>query len=244
MGLADDYSKAVSGEMKNFATWPPESSLELGDYGMWNGCVFERAGNLSQLRSPLVARPGKSKPVIEESFQSAKTSSFEFDANASITWPAGGTASVVTVSPGIAITFGAENGVWVNLGGADVVSMDNVDEIMTELLRRSALDEGHPDYWRHGRYRVVTRLTRARRFAIALSRSESAGVLLEATGNLGTGGVSWLNAEIKTRWSRTVNAVAKFASPQQGNYTPFFKTCHVFREPFNQGWQFTGGCGR
>lgn len=246
MGISNDYVCAVHSELRQFAVHDPGVRVELGTFGVWDGAIFQPVGNIFediQLEVPL--EQSSSSPLLHSTFQTKSTESFEFSVNAQIQWPPGSGLSILSVKPGLAVRFRNANEFFASFGGATMVAIDNLASVMNELHRRAHLHETDPLYWDHGKYRVVTRVTRARRVDIALSRSESAGITLEAEVAAGT--PDWGSAGLKTSWARESGSVVKWkptAVDNDNHFTPLFGLCHVFREPLRSGWQVTGGPGQ
>lgn len=246
MGLSDEYCRSVHRDRRVFAEPDPGDPWSLGDYGLWDGAVLQYAGNISQL-SDMPAIRAKDGAKGRSIYMSSAVESTGFDANANVTWPPGTNTQVVTASAGVQLKFNQRHQFWANLGEQENSILDNTAEIMGELVRRAQLASSDPRWWNHGRYRVVTKVTRATRLSLLMSMSDTGEVGVEIAGKAKLGEVDWGDAQLQLGWSRERGAVHRWPDmkAEPGTvYTPYFELCHVFIEPFNRGWQATGGPGQ
>lgn len=227
MGLANDYIDAIWDDLQEFAAWPPQNRLQLGDYGIWNGNVFIKAGNVRDLGGPgIPAMTETESDAAQTFFMGSSVTSVTFNAKATLQWPPGGTTQIATGGASVQVSFSKQDATWANLGNAKLVTLDNKVPLMNELLRRARdLDSSDKLWWDHTKYRVVTQLIRSDRFTIALSRSDNAAIVVEADAEA----VDWGSGSINTSVTHQSGAVALFDAPTSTShpYTTLFRTSHV-----------------
>jgi hypothetical protein len=213
-------------DLHEVAAWPPQTTVALGDFGTWNGNVFVRAGNVNELPGDIPALTEIEEPQAQNFFSSSDVNTVTFAAGAKFQWPTGSTNTILTGGASVQVTFSSQNSVWANFGNCRVVELLNKFALMNELLRRARdLSSDDPLWWDHAKYRVVTQIVRADRFTIALSRSNNAGLVVEAN----VDGADWGSANLSTKVSHQSGALATWDGvPSSGQpYTPQFRTSHV-----------------
>lgn len=167
--LAAEYCDQIKKHFKKFhATFPPNETVRLGDYGVLYDDVFVRLGNVERLGMQFGVREGVSQASLVD-FTSKGSVEVEFGAAAD----AGvGTAAV---KASVEIKFSRENAVFFNAADCTIDAVEDQVAFGAEILKLKKADR-----WEK-KYAVVTSLLRAKSTTIAVSSSSNASIKFEAS---------------------------------------------------------------
>ena len=171
MSLAESYGKEIRKEIKRYANWEPGRPLELGDFGVLNGPLFERLGNLRDLKVAFDTRADPSGKTV--AYSSKNAVQMEAGAGASVN-----VGPVANAKAALKITFGREHSVVFNAVG---VTYDSVSDQVD--LQRKLLQAIEAETW-DARWSVVTELMRSKSTTVVVSTGSNGSILLEAKGDV------------------------------------------------------------
>jgi hypothetical protein len=168
--LASVYTDNLHRNFKTlFATWPPNDSVRLGDYGALQGNVFVRLANVTDTLGLSFQERKDSARSGNYEYGSSDLTDIEFHA------VAGASAGGVPVKAGLDITFSSENAVFFKAAGYTPVSVEDQvtfgDRIMG--LYQSACWEK--------KFVVLTALLLSAGATIITSGSNNTAISLEAS---------------------------------------------------------------
>jgi hypothetical protein len=173
-GMAQRYCSELHREFQNLhAVWEPGNPLKLGDFGVMDGSVFRKKGNIEQKGVSVVIEPDDDSKYF--SYKTAASTEVKFYANGEA--PVGGT---VNGRAKIEILFSNENSIFFN---ATDCRHDGVKDL--EKIGDSLMDLLENDKWDMD-YMVVTGILRARATTIVISATSGSSILLEAGANVPT----------------------------------------------------------
>lgn len=173
-GMAQRYCSELHREFQNLhAVWEPGNPLKLGDFGVMDGSVFRKKGNIEQKGVSVAIEPDDDSKYF--SYKTAASTEVKFYANGEA--PVGGT---VNGRAKIEILFSNENSIFFN---ATDCRHDGVKDL--EKIGDSLMDLLENDKW-DMEYMVVTGILRARATTIVISATSGSSILLEAGANVPT----------------------------------------------------------
>lgn len=151
-----------------YASFPPSSPLQLGDYGTLSGNVFQRVGNVRDLGIQFQVRLDDSPEQYK--FTSASGVTVEFHTKGS-----GNVNGVANARAGLTITFKKENSVFFNAADGLLNTIEDQATLATQIL---ALHEQRRWNFDHV---VITGLVQAGSSTVVVSASSESAVSFEAT---------------------------------------------------------------
>lgn len=163
MGIKQVYNRVLDRELNAHAAWPPiANTFALGDYGIFDGGVFQRLGNISEFG---VQVQSKVSPQAALKFSSEGTT---------IVRTAGGLEGLEAFPPAgidgeLKFEFSSANSLVVRASAIQLAEMQNVAEVANALKRKK------PWRWR---YKVVRQLWRAEAPVILAARESGTSVAL------------------------------------------------------------------
>jgi len=162
------YTEALHDHFKVFyANWPVGDLIKLGDYGIMDGKIFIREGNIEKDFKIKIGKIfDKTKDTYE--FQSTDSVSVTFNAKGSIV------NSIPLVKASIDIEFSAEQSVFFNSAGITHETIENLAKI------GSVIKKMHKEKKWPAKRVIISRLVHAENTLIAVSGGQKSILSLEA----------------------------------------------------------------
>lgn len=225
MPLWKDYVNETWKQDRYFGMYPPTETISIGTFGTMKNRRFYPLGHLNDLEGMPELKLSPPTPVSQAIFQSESASSFTFNAETELQLPEMYGVET-TLNAGISVRFADKKSLFVYMAGAQSVRLLNILEVMEHLRDRhsksDAVNQGGWNDW----YRVVTKLTRTKDLAVALSRSDDASIRLEFDGQPQISRVLG-KAGFNMGWASQHNAVHTWmgSCPADGDefFTPYFR---------------------
>jgi hypothetical protein len=128
MSLVDSIASVLHDELKCHTGWPPiATKLSLGDYGVLDGNVFNKLGNLAALQ---IRYGGEEGPPARLDFTSADTMITRLVAGGEVNaFPAG------TVEASLRVCFQSANALMIKAGSITVHAMPDVGVVAARLKK-------------------------------------------------------------------------------------------------------------
>lgn len=152
-----------------FANWIPESPLSLGDFGVLDGNIFIRKGNVRDFGLNFETITG---PSVDEKFTSGGAVDVAFNAKATV--PATG----ATVNANITIDFHKEHSIYFSAEGCSTSSIKDKNTLGNEVLK--LYEDGK---WKK-EHTIVTDVVVAERSIVVISEGNNCKYVLEADANV------------------------------------------------------------
>ncbi len=213
-GIASIYTKTL---YENFqplhATWPPDSPVELGDFGFVDASrQFHKMGKVKADRGltfTVSKQPGK---PFQMSFASQGKTQVKLNAKGEAS--AGAPA---TVRASLEVTFSAENAVFFNAAECVSSIVENKAALGDEIMK--LYDAGKWDY----RWAVITDLIEVGATTIAISGANSASIVFGATSDVPQ--IDLASASVGLGMTTQTNVGFQLAT--KTGLTPLFGLCKL-----------------
>ena len=175
--LSSDLSNVYCDVVKNhfriyYANWLPAKTLDLGDYGMLQGNIFIKLGNVKNDFLEL-------KGAVIQEFTEQSKNHYEFTSSRDVeikTTAKGTVGNIgITANATLGIQFHSENSVFFNAAECTTKFISNkaeIGKIIMNLYRENR--------WRFN-YVLVTDIIKAGRTLIAISSAENSSISFEAS---------------------------------------------------------------
>jgi len=193
--LADVYTDTIHRNLKQYAPWPVDTLIRLGDYGRIEGRQFKRIDNIAR-EIGIECRPAESTVNLVFEFKSAEVEEINISAAA-----AGGTAPA-SAKAKATLKFAKRNSVYFRSIKLKYERIDNFAEVSRAIMRR--FEEGK---WR-GNHVFVHDLFKSGGTTIIVSSSDGAMIELEA-GAKGIVQFDLADASAKLKHTHDVNVGLK-----------------------------------
>ena len=211
MSLAKKYARELNHKFNLLATWMPNRSLSLGDYGYLKNSEFQYQGNLKDLGVELTdIRTGTPSDLSMTSGKSV-TISHKIAGSGSVPGSSLGATDV-----GLTVQFEKKKGVAFRANGAQSHSLTNLPAILDQLLK-------HPDWNRD--WVVITEVISAESATVLISEEGGTTVDLKAATDVGDKNLNIANAELG--FQVNVQGNLGFEMVSQGATTPLFRANQV-----------------
>jgi hypothetical protein len=205
VSLAESYTQEILHELKRFATWEPGLPLRLGDYGLLNGSLFSRKGNLADLG---VTFRRRNDPAAKRVFYTSRESEqVEVGAGA-----AADVGPLANAKAALKISFGRENAILFNAAGVAYESVEDGLDLQRKLL--SLLQPGPWD----PRWSVVTELMHSGSTTVVVSSGSNAAFVLEAEADVPKVDLADVTARLVIKSERNIG----FGVATADGMTPLF----------------------
>ncbi len=168
------YAATVYGQLRPLrGNWEPARPLELGDYGRLDGMLFDKRGNLRDLGFQL-PKPEISGGDGYRQFTSSGSIQVDFKARAKVK-----AADALEKTFRLEVSFGREQGVFLNAAGCTISALAQKTEIETYLkAQMNAAQSTWDKQWV-----VVTDLCVARRTLIAIAGASGGKFVADVSAN-------------------------------------------------------------
>ena len=128
--MANAYADSIHNEWGPiYAVWPPESSFQLGDYGILkDSLMIKKLGNIS-----------KDFSIKIKSLKEERADKFTYTSKGSVgikyvTKGEIGSGDLKTAKAGIEVEFSKENAIFFNASGCNSYSIENRSRVSEELV--------------------------------------------------------------------------------------------------------------
>lgn len=169
MSLANEYSESIHNNLHMYAAWPINTPLDLGDFGILDGHLFQRLGNIKE-RFNIKIKSISSKSPIHLDYKSADMIETNLYARGDI--KAG--VQIPLARAGLEISFSGENAIFFDAAGCNISTIENKDHVFNEILK----------LYRKGMWNkentLITEIIRAKSATVLISKSRNGLVFLEA----------------------------------------------------------------
>lgn len=220
-GIDDAYAREMHRQIDRFAAVPPDSHYDLGDFGVMDGKVFQKLGNLRDLAIPV--RPRLMNRSDRFTYQSRGSVELRVLAGAQV-----GGGRLGQSAAQVEIAFDAARAILFQAADVEIIGIDNLKEVGDRLV---ALYKRPGKAWRLNHV-VITEIRQAGRLAVFVSHSRNASVTL--SGTLALSGREASAAEIDlTRLSIVAGRDQVFVVQDQGDATPLFQL-HEVKDPITR----------
>jgi hypothetical protein len=169
--LADVYTTAVHHNLKQYATWPIGSLLQVGDYGTLQGTMFNRIGNIADARFKIKCKEAQSPARLVFEFKSAEIEETKLRAGAS----ANVTGTPATVNAKATLNFAKSNSVYFRSTRLSYMRLDNFADVSQAIM--DAFKKGAWD----GNLVFIQDLFISKGTTVIISISDGATIDIEAT---------------------------------------------------------------
>jgi hypothetical protein len=168
--LASIYADDLHHNFKTlYATWPPNASVRLGDYGVLQGSVFVRLANVADSYNLTFKERRDTKLAGNYDYASADSTDVEFHAGGSVT-PGG-----APLKASLDISFSSASAVFFNAASCVPVSIEDQIDFGNRIM----------SFYQTGRWErkfvVVTGLLESANATVIVSGSNNSSISLEAS---------------------------------------------------------------
>jgi len=168
--LASIYADDLHHNFKTlYATWPPNTSVRLGDYGVLQGNIFVRLANVADSYNLPFKERKDTKRTGNYDYASADSTDVEFHASGSVA--TGGPPLKASLD----ISFSSENAVFFNAASCVPVSIEDQMDFGNKIM----------SFYQAGRWEkkfvVVTGLLESANATVIVSGSSNSSISLEAS---------------------------------------------------------------
>jgi hypothetical protein len=223
--LANVYTDAVHHNLKQYAPWPVDALIRLGDYGRIEGSQFKRIDNIAT-EFGIECKPVESAVNLVFEFKSAEVEEININAAAAAD---GGPASV-SAKARATLKFAKRNSVYFRSIQLRYERIDNFAEVNQAIMRR--FEEGK---WR-GNHAFVHDLFKSAGTTIIVSSSDGAIIEIEA-GAKGIVQIDLADASAKLKHTHDLNVGLKVIAGE--NLVPLFGLAQI--RPRFRWLPFLGG---
>jgi hypothetical protein len=167
--VADLYTNVLHKNLKQYASWPVDSLIRLGDYGLVEGDQFNYVGNIAQLGIPLKDASSPVNIVFE--YKSAGVAQTKINAGVSGNVP--GTSIGANVKT--ELKFATENSIYFRSIKLVYSRIDNFAEVSAAIMKQ--FEAGS---W-NGSYAFVHNLFQSGGTTIIVTNGNNATIEIEAS---------------------------------------------------------------
>lgn len=202
-GIAQRYGSVIRQQMERFATWTPQATVTVGDYGPLNGALFDKMNNLGPLKS--TTSPG----VAGYDLTFGAKRSFNFNAEARAKY------NIAEGKALLEVGFSTESALMFSTPDAVVTRVDDI-----EALGRQLVDRYRDGNWdlAHG---IVVEVTKVSKATILLSEKSNATANFSVEANTPLSAAAMANLNANTSLVDTEGVGVKVVG--EGPLTPLFR---------------------
>lgn len=211
MDIATVYTRGVRKKFNNyFATWFPNSKIELGDIGILRGAHFDRITSLKHLDVEFTVRKGSGYSPIEYASESGiqLINKLEVDAKDS-------QANLASSNSGLEISFSKKGAFVFQAENSRIISIDNIDKLGSDIITAYQKKK-----WEFN-WMIVTSLVYTPVASIIISKSSNSNLVVTSKNKLGAGVSDLGKANLEFGVQSQKGDVLHFIGAK--NLTPFFQ---------------------
>ena len=205
--LADDYCNQLKQQFKvEFAAFPPNQPVTLGDFGTLDDHVFVRLGNITNVFGVEFTPEEFPKQPANFTFASENATDVEIHSKGDVT-PSG-----VAVKAGIDIGFSSKHSVFFNAAGCIPAQIQDQIKLGNDIMGLFKVGQWHKDFV------VITNLFKGGSTTAVVSASSSSSISLDADASVPTIDVTDASLKLTIRRSKALALTVV----TQGSLTPLF----------------------
>jgi len=219
--IAEEYTNRLYNDLKKYASWWPNTIYEPGDFGLLQGRLFTKRGNIVKdfgIHTDVV--PTSPPSVLTYASKNAVECVFKPTANV------GAINGIDILKGSMEIKFSGENAIFIYADNAITYSLDDMLGVFDKLYSLYKKTS-----WKK-EYRLITDVVRGGNTTIYISGGKNASVSLDAevpTSVLGSFGaplpVNFSTSSIKLGFGSKKNIA--FDLESKPGVTPFITTQHI-----------------
>jgi hypothetical protein len=210
--MANAYADDIHNNFQMlYANWLPGNPLQLGDYGLMQGGLLNRMGNIAE--KEIAFTPRADAKSVDQEYYSADSVEVKFNAKGSGTISGG-----PTIKASLDIIFSSQNSVFFYAAGCLVKSIEDKNTVGDQILKLVEQDQWNTEFV------VVTDIVASDKTTVVISGSEQGGITLEASSavipNISLGDIT---TSLAVKWEKNIGFKAVTAEGMQ----PLFGLCKV-----------------
>ncbi|MBY5855935.1 hypothetical protein ELH53_32750 (plasmid) [Rhizobium ruizarguesonis] len=205
------YSKGIKTKLRNFwAAWLPGTRYELGDVGVLNGFIFERATSLRELGIKIYEDVGADPSPLEIISDNGVNVTLKSAGEAHAAF-----AHVAEVNAGMKIEFAAEGAYMVHAPRTYEATIGDPLNLQRQIIHKHGQGKWNTDW------AVITRIIKAPMATVLISQSKHSSLELAAKADFNSplGSLGDAEAEVAVKFQ----SGDTFKMIGGRNVTPFFQ---------------------